>query len=287
MDKLLSLEEIAEAIPSGSTVAIGGSSLSRKPMALVRALVRAGVRDLSLVVDVGGPEVDLLIAAGAVRELRYAFVGFEFLGLAPHFRKARQSGTVKFQEWTEYTVMAGLDATVKRIPFLPTHAGLATDVLSVNPAFKRIDDPFGGGPLIAVPAIAPDFALIHVNYADRAGNGVILGDTHVDALCAKAARTTFMSCEQIVTTETLKGLGQGVQILRIYTQGVAEIPWGAHPTEASPHYRADLDALGAYLAASASPEAWSDYHQRLISVDHASYIDRHGGAQALQELLSV
>ncbi|HYM90658.1 MAG TPA: CoA-transferase, partial [bacterium] len=198
MNKVVNSQDVVAEIHDGATVAIGGSSLSRKPMALVRALARSDRKNLRLIVNVGGPEVDLLLGTGKVAELVYAFVGFEVMGLAPHFRRARQDGSVRFQEWTEFTVMAGLDATIKRVPFLPTHTGLGTDLLRVNTAFRTIQDPFEGQTLLAVPALRPDVALIHVNLADPQGNGVILGDGHMDVLCAKAARKTFLSAEQIL-----------------------------------------------------------------------------------------
>ncbi len=153
-------------------------------MSLVRALAARGRGDFRLIVDVRGPDVDLLLGTEKVREVIYVFVGFEIMGPAPHFRRARESGRVGFQEWTEFTVMPRLDATGKRVPFLPTHMGLGTDVLAVNDAFRRFQDPFGGEALVVVPALTPDFALIHVNVADPQGNGVILGDGHVDVLCA-------------------------------------------------------------------------------------------------------
>src|SRR5437879_9507538 len=91
--------------------------------------------------------------------------------------------------------MAGLDAAIKRVPFLPTHTGLGTDLLRVNAAFRTIQDPFEGQTLLAVPALRPDVALIHVNLAAPQGNGVILGDGHMDVLSAKAARKTGLSRE--------------------------------------------------------------------------------------------
>jgi len=287
MDKRLTLEEAVDSIPSGATVAIGGSSLSRKPMALVRAIARSSVRDLRLVVDVGGPDVDLLIGAHKVREVIYAYVGFELMGLAPHFRRARQTGSIAFEEWTEYTVMAGLDASVKRVPFLPTHAGLATDVLGVNHSFRRIDDPFGGGALVAVPAIEPDVALIHVNVADRQGNGVILGDGHVDELLAKAAKRTFMSAEWIADGAELQGFGRNVRILRVYVAGVIEAPWGAHFTGCAPYYRADLAHVRRYLEAATDEAAFTSYMERFVAVDEGERLRNLGGVEDLVERLRV
>jgi glutaconate CoA-transferase subunit A len=287
VDKRMQLEDVVRAIPDGATVAIGGSSMSRKPMALVRAIARSDVKDLTLVVDVGGPEVDLLIGCGKVRRVIYAYVGFENMGLAPHFRRARESGAVAFEEWTEYTVMAGLDAKVKGVPFLPTHAGLGTDVLKVNRSFARIRDPFRGEELVAVPALEPDIALIHVNVADPAGNGVILGDGHVDVLCAKAARRTFLSAEWIASPGEMSRFGRDVQIFRFLVAGVVEAPWGAHPTGCAPYYRADLRHVQAYQAAARDDESWRQYLERHVYVDEATYIENAGGVEGLAARLRV
>jgi glutaconate CoA-transferase subunit A len=288
MNKVVSLPELVSRIEDGASIVLGGSSLSRKPMAAVRELVRQGRRNLHLICDIGGPEVDLLVGAGAVQRLTYAFVGFEILGLAPHFRSARQQGTIAFEEWTEYTVMAGLDAAIKRVPFLPTRAGLATDVLAVNPSFRRIVDPFGSGQeLVAVPALQPEVALIHVNYADERGNAVILGDTHIDVLAAKAARTTLVTCERLLSWEALRRFGRDVQIAHIWVDAVAEVPWGAHPTGCAPHYRLDLQALQRYLQAASDPARWAEYLDDLRGLDHPSYLNAQGGPVGLIERLRL
>jgi len=287
MNKVISTDEVVAQIPNGALVAIGGSSLSRKPMALVRALARSDRRDLRVIVNVGGPEVDLLLGTGKIAELIFAFVGFEVMGLAPHFRRARQEGSVKFQEWTEYTVMAGLDAAIKRVPFLPTHSTLATDVLKVNTAFRTFQDPFGGETLVAVPALRPDVALLHVNLADPQGNGVVLGDGHMDALCAKAARKTFLSAEQILLPERLQTYGRDVHIFRTMVTGVVEAPWGAHLTGCAPEYRADLQHVQEYLTAARAEAAWRGYLERYVYVTHEQYVRALGGEHALGERLRV
>jgi acyl CoA:acetate/3-ketoacid CoA transferase alpha subunit len=287
MNKVVRTDDVIAEIPNGATVAIGGSSLSRKPMALVRALARSDRKNLRLVVNVGGPEVDLLIGAGKVAEVIYAFVGFEVMGLAPHFRRARQDGSVRFQEWTEFTVMAGLDAAIKRVPFLPTHTGLGTDLLRVNPAFRTIQDPFEGQTLLAVPALRPDVALLHVNLADPQGNGVILGDGHMDALCAKAAKKTFLSAEQILIPERLQTYGHDVRVLRTLVTGVVEAPWGAHCTGCAPEYRADLTHVQEYLTAARDGSAWHDYLERYVYVSDEEYLRALGNERVLGERLRV
>ena len=287
MNKVVTADDVVGEIRDGATIAIGGSSLSRKPMALVRALARSDRRNLRLIVNVGGPEVDLLIGTGKLAEVIFAFVGFEVMGLAPHFRRARQDGSVRFQEWTEFTVMAGLDATIKRVPFLPTHTGLGTDLLRVNAAFRTFQDPFEGQTLLAVPALRPDVALIHVNLADPQGNGVILGDGHIDVLCAKAARRTFLSAEQILLPERLQTYGRDVRILRTLVAGVVEAPWGAHFTGCAPDYRADLTHVQEYLNAARDGSAWHDYLERYIYRSNREYLRALGEERSLGERLRV
>jgi acyl CoA:acetate/3-ketoacid CoA transferase alpha subunit len=287
MTKVMTSQDVVAAIPDGATIAIGGSSLSRKPMALVRALARSDRKNLRLIVNVGGPEVDLLIGTGKIAELVFAFVGFEVMGLAPHFRRARQEGTVRFQEWSEFTVMAGLDATIKRVPFLPTHTGLGTDLLRVNPAFRTVRDPFEGQTLVAVPALRPDVALLHVNLADPQGNGVILGDGHMDALCAKAARKTFLSAEQILLPERLQTYGRDVHIFRTMVTGVVEAPWGAHFTGCAPEYRADLQHVQEYLSAARDGTAWNAYLEKYVFRSEPEYVQALGGEHTLGERLRV
>jgi len=287
MNKVVTADDVVGEIRDGATIAIGGSSLSRKPMALVRALARSDRRNLRLIVNVGGPEVDLLIGTGKIAEVIFAFVGFEVMGLAPHFRRARQDGSVRFQEWTEFTVMAGLDATIKRVPFLPTHAGLGTDLLRVNAAFRTFQDPFEGQTLLAVPALRPDVALIHVNLADPQGNGVILGDGHIDVLCAKAARRTFLSAEQILLPERLQTYGRDVRILRTLVAGVVEAPWGAHFTGCAPDYRADLTHVQEYLNAARDGSAWHEYLERYIYRSNREYLRALGEERSLGERLRV
>ncbi|HLW47533.1 MAG TPA: CoA-transferase [bacterium] len=287
MSKVLTTADVVARIPDGALVAIGGSSLSRKPMALVRALARSDRRDLRLIVNVGGPEVDLLIGTGKVAEVLYAFVGFEVMGLAPHFRRARQDGSVRFQEWSEFTIMAGLDATIKHVPFLPTRSGLGTDLLKVNHAFKTFQDPFNGETLVAVPALRPDVALLHVNLADPQGNGVVLGDGHMDALCAKAAAQTFLSAEQILLPERLQTYGRDVHIFRTVVTGVVEARWGAHFTGCAPDYRADLNHVREYLAAARDRTSWSEYLEKYVYVDEREYTNQLGGEHTLGERLRV
>src|SRR5579875_2309236 len=159
IDRRADLETVPRWLADGQTVAFGGSGLARKPLAAVRRLLDAGRRDLTVVTPVGGPEVELLLAAGAVRRLIASYVGLEGLGLAPTFRRLREAGALDFREWSEWTLILALRATVEGVPFAATRAALGSDTEADHPDWRRITCPFTGEPLLAVPALAPDLAL--------------------------------------------------------------------------------------------------------------------------------
>ncbi|MEV5753808.1 CoA-transferase [Actinoallomurus sp. NPDC052308] len=272
--KELSIEEVVGSIESGMTVGIGGWGSRRKPMALVRAICRSGLRDLT-VVSYGGPDVGLLCAYGKVRRVVAPFATLDSIPLEPHFRRARQQGTIAFTEYDEGMFMLGLHAAAHRLPFLPTRAGLGSDVMRVNPELRTVRSPYGDGEeLVAMPALTMDVALIHLNRADRRGNAQYLGpDPYLDDLFAKAAARTYVSCERLVETADLRKEGpvQSLLISRSHVTGVVETPNGAHFTSCEPDHDRDEAFQKAYAAAAGDPAAWEGFRERFLTGDEAAY----------------
>ncbi|MBB6344718.1 glutaconate CoA-transferase subunit A [Nonomuraea muscovyensis] len=260
MSKVMTAEEVAGRIRSGMTVGIGGWGSRRKPMALVGALLRTPVRDLTLV-SYGGPDVGMLCAAGKVRRVVAPFVTLDSIPLEPHFRRARQSGTVEFTEYDEGMFMFGLLAAAHRLPFLPTRAGLGSDVMRVNPHLRTVRSPYGDGEeLVAVPALTLDVALVHLNRADRRGNAQYLGpDPYLDDLYAKAAASAYVSCERLVDTGDLLKAGpvQSLLISRSLVAGVVEAPGGAGFTSCEPDYGRDEELQRRY-----AETPWEEFHEQ-------------------------
>jgi glutaconate CoA-transferase, subunit A len=273
-ERVLSPDEIAALVEPGMTVGIGGWGSRRKPMALVRAVARSGVTDLT-VVSFGGPDVGLLIAAGCVRRVVCGFVSLDSIPLEPHFRQARQAGTVELTELDEGMLHWGLLAAAQRLPFLPMRAGLGSDVLRVNPGLRTVRSPYPDAEeLVAVPALALDVALVHLNRADAAGNGQYLGpDPYFDDLFCLAARRAYVSCEQIVATARLLDAGppQSLLLNRAMVHGVAQTPHGAHFTSCVPDYGRDEAFQKRYAAAAADPRAWAEFRARFLDQDEAGY----------------
>lgn len=273
-DKRLDLDAFVGELRSGMTIGIGGWGSRRKPMAAVRAILRSDLSDLTIV-SYGGPDVGLLCAAGKVASVVYGFVTLDSIPTDPHFKVARQTGAVGATELDEGMFYLGLLAASQRVPFLPTRAGLGSDVLRLNPALRTVTSPYDDGEeLVAVPAIRLDAAVVHVNRADRAGSGQILGpDPFFDDLFLGAAERRFVTTEQIVGTDHLVAGGplQTLCISRLLTDGVIETPGGAHFTACVPDYGRDEAFQREYAAAAGDPDAWHAFSTRYLEVDEAGY----------------
>ena len=267
MDKRATEAEVVAELRDGMTIGIGGWGSRRKPMSLVREILRSELRDLTIV-SYGGPDVGLLCASGRVKKVIYGFVSLDSIPLEPHFRIARQQASIEAVEFDEGMLQWGLYAAAIRLPFLPTRAGLGSDVLRINPELKLVRSPYQDGEeLVAMPAIHLDAALIHMNRADAAGNGQYLGpDLYFDDLFCMAAERRFMSCEKIVPTESLldEGSVHTLRINRMLVDAVIEAPLGAHFTECPPDYGRDEEFQREYAATARSPEAWEEFRKRYL-----------------------
>jgi glutaconate CoA-transferase subunit A len=273
-DKRMTEDEVVARLRSGMTIGIGGWGSRRKPMSLVRAILRSDLRDLTIV-SYGGPDVGLLCAAGKVKRLVYGFVSLDSIPLEPHFRAARQAGTVDVTEYDEGMLQWALYAASLRLPFLPTRAGLGSDVMRLNPELRTVTSPYADGEaLLAVPALPLDAALIHLNRADTAGNAQFLGpDLYFDDLFATAAEHAYASCERIVPTGELLA-GGGIASLRIHRwmiAGVVEAPNGAHFTSCAPDYERDEEFQRDYAAAAADPGKWAQFTAAYLRGSEADY----------------
>jgi glutaconate CoA-transferase subunit A len=273
-DKRMTEEEVVAQLADGMTIGIGGWGSRRKPMSLVRAILRSPLTDLTIV-SYGGPDVGLLARAGKARKVISAFVTLDSIPLEPHYRAARQNGTIEVEEWDEGQFLLSLMAGAWRVPFLPSRAGLGSDVLRLQPErFRTVTSPYPGPDgtpeeLVAVPALPLDAALIHMNRGDEKGNGQFLGpDLYMDDWMALAADRTFLSVEKIVPTAKLldEGTFHTLRIPRMAVAGVVEAPNGAHFTECPPDYGRDEAFQKEYATAASSDEAWAEFSATYLEV---------------------
>jgi glutaconate CoA-transferase subunit A len=171
--------------------------------------------------------------------------------------------------------MFGLYAAAHNLPFLPTYAGLGSDVLTANPSLKTIVDPYEGHELVAVPALKMDVALVHLQRADSRGNALYLGgDPYFDDLYAKAADRTYVSCERLVDTADLlkEGPVQALLVSRAQVTGVVETPGGWHFTTGDDDRR-DEKFQKLYVESAGDPDKWVAFRSRFLDGDEAAYQD--------------
>ena len=275
--KLITEDQAVSQLSNGMTIGIGGWGSRRKPMSLVRALLRSNLTDLTIV-SYGGPDVGLLCAAGKVRRLVYGFVSLDSIALEPHFRAARQAGTIADPvEYDEGMLQWALYAGALRLPFLPTRAGLRSGVMDVNPRLKTVTSPYEDGEsLLAVPAIRLDAAFVHMNRSDDRGNAQFLGpDLYFDDLFLAACEPghRFVSAERIIPTADLltEGTFHTLKINRSMVDGVIHAPNGAHFTTCEPDYGRDEAFQKAYVEAARETDSWSAFSRRFLNGSEADY----------------
>jgi len=186
-DKRTTEAEAVAELRDGMTIGIGGWGSRRKPMTIVKEILRSSVRDLT-VVSYGGPDVGMLCAAGKVKKVVYGFVSLDSIPLEPNFRAARQNGTIEAMEVDEGMLQWGLRAAAMRVSFLPCRAGLGSSVMEINPQLRTVRSPYADEELVAMPALPLDVSFIHANRGDLRGNGQYLGaDWYFDDLFCMAA----------------------------------------------------------------------------------------------------
>lgn len=278
--KVVKLEEAIGLIPSGSSVAVGGLGLYGAPMAMVREVIRQGIRDLSLILPPGASmAADMLIGSESLREVLCSYIGFEDLGLAPNFRRAAESGKLRIIDADEAFVVFGLKAGAARSPFFVLPEGMAGyETARVNPKYFCIIDPRTGKSHLCVSALNPDIALIHAAQCDSYGNARHLGNCFTDLLMAKAAtKRVIVSCDELIDVSETQKNPQLTSVPGFIVDAVVQVPYGCHPLSSPGLYKRDDRHLQLYLQQCASEKGLHDYLEEFVlGSDFAQYNHKIG-----------
>ena len=278
-DKRVALADAVALVADGAIVALGGGLSARLPMAIVRELIRQGRRGLHLVGSAHSIDVDMLVAAGAVRRCEESYVGFEQdVGLAPAYRRAAEEGSIEVAESCCATILAQLRAAEMGLPFLPVRGVRGSDIGRLHPEYAEITCPFTGETLVAVPALRPDVALLHAPAGDRYGNLHLDQPYVLDERFASAARTVIATVDELTAPEEVAAAG--VTIPAHLVAAVTEVPYGAHPSSCYPRYAYDRAHLREYVtAAQAGPDGAAKYL--------AAYVHGTGSEAAYREAVGA
>lgn len=247
--KALSLRDLVARVPDGASLAIGGSFLHRGPFAFVRELIRQGKRGLEIIKQSPGYDIDILCRAGAVRKVRAGIVAMEGnFGLAPWYRRAIERQQVELEEHACASLTAGLRAAAYGIPFQPCAGLHGSDLPALN-GWVSLADPYGkAGPVYAIPAIQPDYAVLLASEVDMQGNVRVAGTPHWDRIMSRAARSVLVVAEKLVDTQVFQDHPESTVVPYFMVEAFSVVPGGAWPGSCWPDYPIDYPAVEGYLA---------------------------------------
>ncbi|HKQ19260.1 MAG TPA: CoA-transferase [Candidatus Eisenbacteria bacterium] len=281
-EKVLPLAEaLKRYVKPGSVVAMGTCFEQMIPFAATRELIRQGIGDLTLVGPVSDICFDQLIGAGLAKRVLAAWVGNVMMGSAYAFRRAVEQGTprpLEVVDFSNFTLALALHAAAIGSPFIPTRSALGADWVERNPWLARVDGLAGGGPVLAVKALQPDVAIVHVQRADPHGNAAMWGSLGITPDAARASRAVIVTAEEIVTPEQIRRDPNRVVVPGLLVSAVCEARWGAHPSPVQGFYRRDHAAYSDYHARTKTSEGYAAWRAEWVdgAADLSAYLRKLG-----------
>jgi glutaconate CoA-transferase subunit A len=278
MPKLIPLADaIARSVHDGDTVYAAGFT-HLIPFAAGHEIIRQGRRDLVLARATPDLIYDQMVAAGCARKVIFSYMGNPGVGSLRIVRAEIEAGRLEWEEYSHFGMISRLQAGATGLPFMPMNQTAATDLERANPLIKRVIDPYSGNELIAVPALCPDVAIVHVQRADSQGNAHLWGILGEQKEVAFAAKRVLLTAEEIVDEEVIRSDPNRTLIPGFRVEAVCHVPYAAHPSYAQGYYDRDNDFYLQWDGISQSTEtvkAWLD--DWVFGVrDRQEYWDRLG-----------
>jgi glutaconate CoA-transferase subunit A len=288
VNKLQSLHEaIADHVDHGSAIAMGCALESLIPFAASHEIMRQRKTNLTLIGPISDIQFDQLIGAGGVRKIVASWVGNVAAGLGHNYRRAAEQSVphrIEIEEHSNFTIGLGLQAAASGLPFLPTRSVIGSD-FAAGDQFRGITCPFTGQALLAVRALHPDVAILHVQRADTDGNAHVWGNLGVMRESAMAAKKVILTCEEIVDHETILSDPNRTVIPGFAVTSVVHVPFGAHPSPTQGFSRRDDDFYFEYHRATRSREGFLGWLDKYVFgvADHAALLALLG-AERIEKL---
>jgi glutaconate CoA-transferase, subunit A len=245
---IVTLSALVARVEDGSSIALGGSFLHRGPFSFVRELIRQGKKGLEIIKQSPGYDIDILCRAGRVGKVRAGIVAMEGnFGLAPWYRRAVERKEVTLEEHACASLTAGLRAAAYGVPFQPCGGLHGSDLPHLN-QWASMTDPYGSNQDVwVIPAISPDYAVIHVNEATEHGDARVFGTYHWDRIMSRSAKRVLIITEKICSEDDFRKQPELTLIPHFMVEAIAVVPRGAWPGSCWPYYEVDYAAVERYL----------------------------------------
>jgi len=285
MSKVMTMKEaISQNVSDGDFLFIGGY-ICRPPFSAVHEIIRQGIKDLTVTRSNAADDFDMLIGAGCVKRFIATFLSLGLYGLARCYRRSLEKGIphkVEVEEFTNLSLPMMLMAGSMGMPFVPVKDMLGTDLLNIKSfmgdnKYKLIESPFDGSPILLVPSLNPDVAIIHVQQADELGNAQMWGIGGDCKVGANAAKKVIVSCERLVSRETVGKDPSRTIVPSFKVAAVVEEPFGAHPGYTPGFYDVDFSFGYLYQNASNTEEGFKEFLQEWVYdiEDRTAYIHHY------------
>jgi glutaconate CoA-transferase subunit A len=292
-DKLTTVADaVSRLVHDGDYLAIGGFGTARIPTAVLHEIVRQNKQNLGFAGHTSTHDFQILCAGNqtgrgkTLARVDVAYVvGLEARGLSPHARRVLESGEVECVEWTNYALAVRLQAAAMGVPFLPSRSMLGTDTFKYSAA-RTVVCPYTGETVVALPALYPDVAAVHVDTADRFGNCRIRGTTVADLDLARAAKRLIVTCEELVPHDEFRREPDRTAIPFFCVDAVCEVRFGSYPGNMPYRYFSDEAHLRQWLDVEKDPATYRAFlDEHILGVqDFDGYLSRCGGLARMQEL---
>lgn len=258
------LQEAVSAIEPGSSVAAGLALEHAIPFAAGHELLRQGVDDLTLIGPISDLLFDQLVGGGAVSRIRAAWVGNVSAGTGYRFREAVESDRIAVENHSNFSIALALEAAALGVPYLPTRSLLGSDIFEESDLFERTEDPFTGDDVALIPAIEPDWAIVHAQRASPEGDVHLWGNTGIVESAVGAAENVLVTTEEVVDSDTIQSDPSRVAITREQVTSVVECPFGAHPSPVTGHYNRDNEYYLDYHRQTKTQDAYDEWAEKWV-----------------------
>ncbi len=280
---------VSDLIHDGDYLATGGFGTNRIPTAVLHEIVRQGKKDLGLSGHTTTHDFQILVDGGCINRVDVAYVGaLEARGISRSARRLFENAQVEVCEWTNAALSWRYKAAAMGIPFIPTRVMFGSDTMKYSAA-KTITCPFTGAPLVALPALFPDVAAIHVHRADKFGNCQIDGISVADYDLARAAKKVIVTAEEIVSEDVIRKDPARTTIPGFCVDAVCQVKYGSYPGNMPYAYFSDEEHLKEWLKAENSPETLAPFIDKYIrgTKNFEEYLELCGGEAKIEYLRSV
>ncbi|MFB6360934.1 MAG: CoA transferase subunit A [Halobacteriales archaeon] len=275
-DKQVSLADAIARVDPGDSIATGLALEHAIPFAAGHELMRQGTENLTLIGPISDMLFDQLVGAGLVARIRAAWIGNVSAGSGYNFRRAVESDALELENHSNFSIALALKAAAMGLPYLPTRSLLGSDVFAESELFEESVDPFTGDRIALVPSITPDWAIVHVQRANAAGDAHFWGNSGITDEAVGAADQVIVTAEEVVEESVIKSDPSRVAITRQNVAAVAEVPQGAHPSPLAGRYRRDHDHYLEYHRRSREREEYEAWVEDWVDGvdDRDAYLDR-------------